>query len=78
MKNTLPRERSRADLHRLPGYYELRNHLMDFLVQRSASFKDELAKGLEWDPRKPPLVEPLSDAAPAFAGAIEAETGRAS
>ncbi len=31
----LPRDRSRAGLHRLPGYYELRNHIVDFLVSRA-------------------------------------------
>ena len=30
--NPLARERTRAGLHRLPGYYELRNHVVDFLV----------------------------------------------
>ena len=33
--NPLPRKRKRAELHRLPGYYELRNHIIDFLVHRS-------------------------------------------
>jgi nitrate/nitrite transport system ATP-binding protein len=33
--NPLPRERSRAGLHHLPGYYELRNHIVDFLVTRA-------------------------------------------
>ena len=33
--NPLPRERSRAQLHHLPGYYELRNHIVDFLVSRA-------------------------------------------
>jgi nitrate/nitrite transport system ATP-binding protein len=33
--NTLPRARSRAGLHHLPGYYELRNHIVDFLVTRA-------------------------------------------
>jgi nitrate/nitrite transport system ATP-binding protein len=33
--NTLPRERERAGLHHLPGYYELRNHIVDFLVSRA-------------------------------------------
>ncbi|MFD2236594.1 ABC transporter ATP-binding protein [Aureimonas populi] len=76
VKNTLPRERLRGELHRLPGYYELRNHLMDFLVTRSATFAQELENGLEWDARSPPLVQPVSDAAPALAQAIETETGR--
>ena len=33
--NPLPRERTRAGLHHLPGYYELRNHIVDFLVSRA-------------------------------------------
>lgn len=31
----LPRDRSRSTLHHLPGFYPLRNHLVDFLVNRS-------------------------------------------
>ncbi|NDV87627.1 ATP-binding cassette domain-containing protein [Aurantimonas aggregata] len=59
VKNTLPRDRVRNDLHRMPGYYDLRNHLMDFLVTRSATFKDELAAGLPYDFRSPPVVVPI-------------------
>jgi nitrate/nitrite transport system ATP-binding protein len=33
--NTLPRDRTRAGLHHLPGYYDLRNHIVDFLVTRA-------------------------------------------
>ena len=33
--NPLPRERTRAQLHHLSGYYELRNHIVDFLVSRA-------------------------------------------
>jgi nitrate/nitrite transport system ATP-binding protein len=33
--NPLPRERTRAGLHHLGGYYELRNHIVDFLVLRA-------------------------------------------
>ena len=33
--NTLPAERKRAALHHLEGYYELRNHIVDFLVSRA-------------------------------------------
>jgi nitrate/nitrite transport system ATP-binding protein len=33
--NPLPRSRTRAGLHHLPGYYELRNHIVDFLVTRA-------------------------------------------
>lgn len=33
--NPLTRERVRASLHHLDGYYELRNHIVDFLVSRA-------------------------------------------
>src|ERR1700675_4817516 len=33
--NTLPRERPRHSLHHDPQYYRIRNHLVDFLVERS-------------------------------------------
>jgi nitrate/nitrite transport system ATP-binding protein len=33
--NPLPRDRNRAGLHHLQGYYPLRNHVVDFLVSRA-------------------------------------------
>jgi nitrate/nitrite transport system ATP-binding protein len=33
--NPLPRDRQRAGLHHLDGYYALRNHIVDFLVSRA-------------------------------------------
>ncbi len=33
--NPLPRDRTRIGLHHLPGYYDLRNHIVDFLVSRA-------------------------------------------
>jgi nitrate/nitrite transport system ATP-binding protein len=72
--NTLPRDRNRHDMHRHPHYYPIRNHLLDFLIDRSKSFDQELA-GKTYDPKNPPLVMPgISDApaerrpAPALAG----------
>jgi nitrate/nitrite transport system ATP-binding protein len=32
LKNPLPLTRKRADLHHLDGYYDLRNHIVDFLI----------------------------------------------
>ncbi len=46
VENGLPRGRTRAELHHYPGYYHLRNHLLDFLVRRPA--------GRPADPRHPP------------------------
>jgi nitrate/nitrite transport system ATP-binding protein len=36
VRNTMPRDRTRASLHHDPQYYRIRNHLVDFLVTRSA------------------------------------------
>ena len=33
--NTLPRKRTRGEIHHHPHYYRIRNHLVDFLVHRS-------------------------------------------
>jgi nitrate/nitrite transport system ATP-binding protein len=33
--NPLPRNRKRAELHHMDGYYDLRNHIVDFLVSRA-------------------------------------------
>ena len=55
--NTLPRERTRADIHRHPYYYPIRNHLLEFLVNRSKTFREELASA-DYDPRRPPVARP--------------------
>jgi nitrate/nitrite transport system ATP-binding protein len=54
--NPLPADRGRADMHRHPAYYPLRNHLIDFLVTRGAHFRDAIPPG--WDARHPPLIRP--------------------
>ncbi len=38
VSNPLPRDRTRATMHHDPKFYELRNHLIDFLVHRSKTF----------------------------------------
>jgi nitrate/nitrite transport system ATP-binding protein len=56
VENPLPAERGRTDIHRHPGFYALRNHLIDFLVARSRTFSAERPAG--YDPRHPPVVRP--------------------
>lgn len=68
--NTMPRSRTRHDLHKHPHYYRIRNHLIDFLVDRSKAFAGESG---DHDPRHPPLVTPGLD--PAEAAALPA-TGK--
>jgi nitrate/nitrite transport system ATP-binding protein len=55
--NPLPKDRARADIHRHPLYYAVRNHIIDFLVTRSKNFAAELA-GRPHDPRNVPVVRP--------------------
>jgi len=57
VENPLPRERTRHDMHHMDDYYPIRNHLLEFLVNRSKQFKDELASA-DYDPRHPPVVRP--------------------
>ena len=60
VENPLPKTRDRVALHHAPGYYALRNHLMDFLVKRSKTLRDRMPDG--YDPRHPPVIRPtLSD-----------------
>ncbi|MDD4880950.1 MAG: ATP-binding cassette domain-containing protein, partial [Gallionellaceae bacterium] len=70
--NTLPRNRSRHDVHRHPHYYRIRNHLVDFLVTRSKEFASNVPSG--YDPLHPPQVrpglEPEAETMPGEAGRV--------
>ena len=54
--NPLPKERKRADVHKHPLFYGVRNHIIDFLVTRSKNFADE-TRGT-FDRRHVPVVRP--------------------
>jgi len=56
----IPRPRKRADIVHFPGYYDIRNHLVDFLTTRSKEIAicDYEAEGRHY----PELVNPLRDA----------------
>ena len=54
---TMPRSRTRASIHHDPQYYRIRNHLVDFLVNRSRTYAGAGA-GMSHDSNKPPLVRP--------------------
>ncbi len=54
--NTLPRPRIRTEIHHMPGYYELRNHIVDFLVTRSRVLAGSRPEG--WTGRVVPEVRP--------------------
>lgn len=57
LENTLPKDRTRSDMHTHENYYPLRNHLIEFLVNRSKQFKKEVT-ATSYDPRNPPVVRP--------------------
>jgi nitrate/nitrite transport system ATP-binding protein len=54
---TMPRDRTRATVHHDPQYYRIRNHLVDFLVNRSKTYAGEQGD----DPLHPPVVRPGLD-----------------
>jgi len=54
--NTLARPRDRAGLHHMPGYHELRDHILDFLITRSRTLAGTPPAG--WNPRDVPEVRP--------------------
>ena len=69
VENPLPKQRARAQIHRHPLYYGVRNHIIDFLVVRSKSFADE-TRDAGFDRRRVPVVRfdaPPEDEPPARA-----------
>ncbi|MCZ8186902.1 MAG: ABC transporter ATP-binding protein [Beijerinckiaceae bacterium] len=62
VENPLPKERDRNQIHRHPAFYAIRNHLIDFLVSRSKTFKSEIPA--DYDRRKPPVVLPQNQPQP--------------
>ena len=68
---TLPRNRLRSTIHHDPQYYRIRNHLVDFLVNRSQVYAG--ARGpAEHDAKNPPHVRPGLSAEDTFAAPVEA------
>ena len=52
VQNTMPRDRTRNTIHHDPQYYKIRNHLVDFLVNRSKEYQPRAAG------TAPPSVQP--------------------
>lgn len=57
--NTLPRPRTRASLHHMPGYHALRDHVLDFLITRSREF-DARNPPAGWSARAVPELRPVA------------------
>jgi nitrate/nitrite transport system ATP-binding protein len=58
VENPLPKERARADIHRHPLYYPVRNHIIDFLIARSRTFVHVTP---DYDPRKVAVIRPRGE-----------------
>ncbi|MFO1028776.1 MAG: ABC transporter ATP-binding protein [Acetobacteraceae bacterium] len=62
VENPLPRDRQRTEMHHHPDFYAVRNHLIDFLVARSKTFRDGVPA--DHDRRRPPVVRPVAGPSP--------------
>ena len=66
VENTLPKPRDRHNIHHDPQYYQVRNHLVDFLVNRSKLYQTgEAAR-----PARPPVARPGVEATDASSAKI--------
>jgi len=57
VENTMPKSRTRNNMHKHDHYYPIRNYLIDFLVTGSKDFQAEMDRA-GYDPRHPPVVRP--------------------
>ena len=63
VRNTMPRSRTRHTMHHDPQFYKIRNHLVDFLVERSKLYQSGAPRAAH-DPKRPPEVAPGLDPDP--------------
>ncbi len=56
--NTMPKSRTRGDMHHDPQFYRIRNHLVDFLVNRSRLIQSGAADSASTGGSLPLLVSP--------------------
>lgn len=54
---TMPRDRTRSEMHHDPQFYRIRNYLVDFLVNRSKTYAGSAAAA-QHDAKHPPVVRP--------------------
>jgi nitrate/nitrite transport system ATP-binding protein len=57
---SIPRPRSRTDIIHHPGYYKIRNHLVDFLVNRSKELSGSASTAAAADSKHPLVVDPAA------------------
>jgi nitrate/nitrite transport system ATP-binding protein len=61
VKVSIPRPRIRTDIIHHPGYYKIRNHLVDFLVNRSKELSGSASCGAIEDSKQPLVVDPAAE-----------------
>lgn len=66
----IPRPRKRADIIHHPAYYNIRNHLVDFLTSRSKLLSEQPEAASDTLNRRPLIVDPANDDAPPATGRI--------
>jgi nitrate/nitrite transport system ATP-binding protein len=78
VRNTMPATRSRNNMHHDPQYYPIRNHLVDFLVDRRKTPRSKDRRDLEILPDLPlvPKAAPGVPAKRATSAAAEATSNR--
>jgi nitrate/nitrite transport system ATP-binding protein len=57
----IPRPRKRADIIHHPAYYNIRNHLVDFLTSRSRLLSEKPAASADTLNQKPVIVHPADE-----------------
>lgn len=63
---SIPRPRNRTDIIHHPGYYRIRNHLVDFLINRSRELSGSSASAVATDSKYPLVVDPATEHEPAI------------
>jgi nitrate/nitrite transport system ATP-binding protein len=62
VKVSIPRPRNRTDIIHHPGYYKIRNHLVDFLVNRSKELSGSAGTTEAVGGKHPLVVDPVTEA----------------
>ena len=57
----IPKPRNRASIVKDPGYYKIRNYLVDFLVNRSGTILEQLSEGVIADDNFPITIDPTKN-----------------
>jgi nitrate/nitrite transport system ATP-binding protein len=63
VKVSVPRPRNRTDIIHHPAYYKIRNHLVDFLVNRSKELSGSADRAEVADSKHPLVVDPAVEGA---------------